>query len=659
MSYRRRLTILLLLDSLIVITAIFAGRVLLEASIDVKNFTLIVSSLALLASHHVFAHFYKLYKKAWEYASIGELIAIAKAVSLSIATAAAIQQLLVHDIYFRLLAVTWMLHMLFIGGSRLCWRVYRSARIPGGDGRKRTLIVGAGAAGTMVARQLLQPASELRPVAFVDDDPAKHKLDILGLPVLGGIDRIEEIAREMRIDNIVIAIPSLGKKALQRIFDECAKTQAKTQIMPKLEDLASGRLSVSALRDVEVEDLLGREPVELDIDSISGYVAGRTILVTGAGGSIGSEICRQVAKFGPKKLVLLGHGENSIYSIEMELRDMYGDAGIEMVTEIADIQDEDKMMQIMKTHRPDVVYHAAAHKHVPLMERNPEEAVKNNLIGTMNTARAANWHGVHIFVMISTDKAVNPTSVMGASKRLAEMYIQYMDGISRTKFVAVRFGNVLGSRGSVIPRFRKQIEAGGPVTVTHPDMVRYFMTIPEASRLVIQAGALAKGGEIFVLDMGEPVRIVDLARNLIRMSGYAVEDIGIRFIGIRPGEKLFEELMNPEEVQERQVYPKIHIGKSQRVPIREIEDLAENYRRADRETLRAWMLALANGRTEAAPAAAGEPGPAEAAAAGALAAEATAASASPGPDAGSARPAAASGDGLSAKTFAPAASAVR
>ncbi|AGA59239.1 putative nucleoside-diphosphate sugar epimerase [Thermobacillus composti KWC4] len=659
MSYRRRLSILLSLDSLIVITAIFAGRILLEASINVLTFPLIVSSLALLFSHHLYAYFYKLYKKAWEYASIGELIAIAKAVTLSIATAAIIQQLLVKDIYFRLLAVTWMLHMLFIGGSRLCWRLYRSARMPGGDGRKRTLIVGAGAAGTMVARQLLQPGSELRPVAFVDDDPAKHKLDILGLPVLGGIDRIERIAREKRIENIVIAIPSLGKKALRRIFEECAKTEAKTQIMPKLEDLATGRVSVSELRDVEVEDLLGREPVELDIDSISGYVTGRTILVTGAGGSIGSEICRQVAKFGPKKLVLLGHGENSIYSIEMELRDMYGDAGIEMVTEIADIQDVQKMMDVMQIHRPDVVYHAAAHKHVPLMERNPEEAVKNNLIGTMNTARAASWHGVHIFVMISTDKAVNPTSVMGASKRLAEMYIQYMDGISRTKFVAVRFGNVLGSRGSVIPRFRKQIEAGGPVTVTHPDMVRYFMTIPEASRLVIQAGALAKGGEIFVLDMGEPVKIVDLARNLIRMSGYSVEDIGIRFTGIRPGEKLFEELMNPEEVQDHQVYPKIHVGKSQRIPIREIEDLAEHFAEADRETLRVWLLALANGRTKTAFAAAaktaGKASHEEAAATGAAAA--------PGdffaPGAGTAQPEAAPSDGRSAAPLAPAASAVR
>lgn len=623
MSYRRRLSMLVMLDSLIVITAIFAGRILLDASINVITAPLIVSSLALLFSHHAFAYRYKLYKKAWEYASIGELIAIAKAVTLSIITAGIIQQLIVQDIYFRLLAVTWMLHMLFIGGSRLCWRLYRDARKPESDGRKRTLIVGAGAAGTMVARQLLQQSSELRPAAFVDDDPAKHKLDILGLPVLGGIDRIEAIARDNRIENIVIAIPSLGKKALARIFEECAKTNAKTQIIPKLEDLATGRISVSELRDVEVEDLLGRDPVELDIDSISEYVTGRVVLVTGAGGSIGSEICRQVSKFNPEKLILLGHGENSIYSIEMELRDMYKDAGIVLITEIADIQDADKMMRIMEMHRPDVVYHAAAHKHVPLMERNPEEAVKNNLIGTINTARAASWHGVHTFVMISTDKAVNPTSAMGAAKRLAEMYIQHMDGISRTKFVAVRFGNVLGSRGSVIPRFRKQIESGGPVTVTHPDMVRYFMTIPEASRLVIQAGALAKGGEIFVLDMGEPVKIVDLARNLIRMSGYSVEEIGICFTGIRPGEKLFEELMNPGELHDRQVYPKIHIGKSSRVPIREIEDLAANFHRVDRDTLRSWMLALANSRTEAAePAAAG--GAAETAGAGMQAAAASA-----------------------------------
>lgn len=314
----------------------------------------------------------------------------------------------------------------------------------------------------------------------------------------------------------------------------------KTLILPKLEDLVTGKLSVNQFRDVQVEDLLGREPVELDIDSISGYIKHKVVLVTGAGGSIGSEICRQVMKFDPLKIILLGHGENSIYSIEMELKDSYGSSQIECITEIADVQDANKIMAIINKYRPHVVYHAAAHKHVPLMEKNPEEALKNNLIGTMNVAKAASMYGVNIFVMISTDKAVNPTSVMGATKRLAEMVIQSMDKTSDTKFVAVRFGNVLGSRGSVIPRFKQQIEKGGPVSVTHPDMVRYFMTIPEASRLVIQAGALAKGGEIFILDMGDPVKIVDLAKNLIRLSGNSLEDIGIEFTGTRPGEKLLK-----------------------------------------------------------------------------------------------------------------------
>ena len=309
--------------------------------------------------------------------------------------------------------------------------------------------------------------------------------------------------KKLQIENIVIAIPSLKKKELNLIFQECAKTTAKTQILPLLEDIVTGKLSVSHFRDVQVEDLLGREQVKLDTEVIADYVTDKVVLVTGAGGSIGSEICRQIAHFHPSKLILLGHGENSIYSIEMELNEKFSDTGIQFITEIAEIQDAEKIAMVMSHYQPDVVYHAAAHKHVPLMERNPESAVKNNIIGTMNVAKAASWNDVGTFVMISTDKAVNPTSVMGATKRLAEMIIQNIDITSKTKFVAVRFGNVLGSRGSVIPLFKKQIEAGGPVTVTHPDMVRYFMTIPEASRLVIQAGALAKGGEIFVLDMGD------------------------------------------------------------------------------------------------------------------------------------------------------------
>ncbi|MBD1378868.1 polysaccharide biosynthesis protein [Metabacillus arenae] len=600
MTYHRRLSFLILVDSFIVLSAIFFSRFLLEASLHIITLPLIISSLTLLISHHFFSFFYKLYKKAWEYASIGELLNIFKAISFSVVTTAFFQLIVEQEIHFRLLAVTWMIHMLLIGGSRFIWRIYRDTYISRSALRRRTLIIGAGSAGTMVTRQLQRNhGAELYPVAFIDDNKMKQKLDILGIPVVGGVNSIEKTVRELNIENIVIAIPSLSKKELNTIFKECAKTKAKTQIIPMLEDLITGKVSVNHFRDVQVEDLLGREAIELDIDSISENIADNVVLVTGAGGSIGSEICRQITKFKPAKLVLLGHGENSIYSIEMELKELVVKDQIEIVTEIADLQDEKKMMTVMNTHHPNVVYHAAAHKHVPLMERNPDEAVKNNIIGTMNLAKAVSWHNVDTFVMISSDKAVNPTSVMGATKRLAEMIVQHFDQNSHTKFVAVRFGNVLGSRGSVIPLFTKQIQKGGPVTVTHPDMVRYFMTIPEASRLVIQAGALAQGGEIFVLDMGEPVKIVDLAKNLIKLSGNSLDDIEIEFTGMRPGEKLFEELLKEDEVQEQQVYPKIYVGKTSNLYIAEIEEIIAAYSDMDKDTLREQLLNLANNRIPA------------------------------------------------------------
>lgn len=595
MSYRQRLSLLIITDSVIILTAIFLSRFLMGDKLHVITLPLVVSVTTILLSHHFFSFKFKLYKKAWEYASIGELIIIFKAITFSIITVAIVQQIIIQEVYFRLLTITWMLHILLIGGSRFCWRVYRDTYIKNADAKKRTLIVGAGSAGTMVARQLLNNNdTELIPIAFIDDNDKKHSLDILGIPVIGGINLIEVTVQQQNIDNIVIAIPSLSKKDLNTIFLECAKTKAKTQIIPMLEDIATGKVSVNKFRDVQVEDLLGREPVELDINSISEFITNKVVLVTGAGGSIGSEICRQISNYIPEKLILLGHGENSIYAIEMELRELYENSQIEFITEIADIQNPTKMMSIMSTYHPDVVYHAAAHKHVPLMERNPEEAVKNNLIGTMNVAKAAGWHGVETFVMISTDKAVNPTSVMGATKRLAEMSIQHMDKTSNTKFVAVRFGNVLGSRGSVIPLFKKQIQKGGPITITHPDMVRYFMTIPESSRLVIQAGALAKGGEIFVLDMGDPVKITDLATNLIKLSGSFVEEIGIEFTGMRPGEKLFEELLKKDEIHEQQVYQKIYIGKSSELYIEEIEEIVSTFSSLEKRLLREKLLDLAN-----------------------------------------------------------------
>ncbi|SFC99484.1 NDP-sugar epimerase, includes UDP-GlcNAc-inverting 4,6-dehydratase FlaA1 and capsular polysaccharide biosynthesis protein EpsC [Bacillus sp. 491mf] len=595
MTYRQRLSLLLLTDSLIVLSAIYFSYFFVNGSFRVITLTSVVSSITLLCSHHFFAFIYKLYKKAWEYASIGELLIIFKAITFSIATTALVQQLVIHEVYFRLLAITWMIHVLLIGGSRFIWRMLRDAYFKRDDTKKRTLIIGAGSAGTMVTRQLLQNnETELLPVAFIDDNVKKHNLDILGIPVIGGVNQIESVVQELNIDSIVIAIPSLSKKGLNAIFKECSKTKAKTQILPMLEDLVTGKVSVNEFRDVQVEDLLGRSPIELDMNSISEYITDKVILVTGAGGSIGSEICRQVAKFNPKQLILLGHGENSIYSIEMELRELYGNMEITFIPEIADIQDSKKMMLVMNKYRPNVVYHAAAHKHVPLMEYNPEEAVKNNLMGTMNVAQAASWHDVETFVMISSDKAVNPTNVMGATKRLAEMIVQHTNKMSQTKFVAVRFGNVLGSRGSVIPLFKKQIQKGGPVTVTHPDMVRYFMTIPEASRLVIQAGALAEGGEIFVLDMGEPVKIVDLAKNLIKLSGNSVEEIGIEFTGMRPGEKLFEELLKDDEMIEQQIYPRIYVGKETNIYIEEIEKIISTHSDLDKEELRNILLDLAN-----------------------------------------------------------------
>lgn len=598
MTYKQRLSLLAMLDSLIVLLSIYISYFLVSANVMVFADPLIVtSSVALLLGYHLFAFVYNLYKKAWEYASIGELIGIVKAVTLSILTGVAVQYMAVQEFHVRLMAVTWMILMILIGGSRFCWRLMRNVTRKQEQRSlyKRTLIVGAGSAGTMVARQLLHsPDQDMRPVAFVDDNPHKHGLDVLGVPVVGGTRAIEQVARDYQIELIVIAIPSLNKPGLKAIFDECVKTKAKTQFIPMIEDIASGKVSVSQFRDVQVEDLLGREPVQLDLGSISDYATGKVILVTGAGGSIGSEICRQISNFSPRKLILLGHGENSIYSIEMELKNLFKDKSIQFYTEIADLQDESKIVRVLNKHRPDVVYHAAAHKHVPLMQRHPEEAVKNNVIGTLNAAKASSHAGVSTFVMISTDKAVNPTSVMGATKRIAEMIIQYMDEISSTKFVAVRFGNVLGSRGSVIPLFKKQIERGGPVTVTHPDMVRYFMTIPEASRLVIQAGALARGGEIFVLDMGDPVKIVDLAKNVIRLSGYSVEEIGIEFTGIRPGEKLYEELLTEGEVHDHRPYPKIYIGKSSQVNFKEIEYLLQVYDKLPADELKQMLLDLAN-----------------------------------------------------------------
>ncbi|WP_053360979.1 nucleoside-diphosphate sugar epimerase/dehydratase [Bacillus sp. FJAT-27251] len=597
MSYRNRVAFLAGLDSIIVFAAIYLSYIPLHPSIQTFSYeNILLSALVLFGLHHVFASIHMLYNKAWEYASVGEIISIVKAVTYSIIGTGIFQLMMGFEIYGRALFTTWTLHVILIGGSRFAWRMYRDHIMKNKQDMERLLIVGAGQGGTLVARQLLSnPELGLKPVAFIDDDFRKYKLQILDIPVVGTSKGIADAVEKYKIDKIVIAIPSLSRKEINRIFDECSKTNAKTQIMPKIEDVMLGRVSVSSFRDVQVEDLLGREPVKLDIEGISEYVTAKTVLVTGAGGSIGSEICRQICKFTPAKIVLVGHGENSIYLIDMELRNIYG-KNIEIIPVIGDVQDRERIFEVMQEHQPDVVYHAAAHKHVPLMEYNPREAVKNNVFGTKNVAEAAATFGVKNFVLVSTDKAVNPTNVMGSTKRIAEMIIQKLAQTSSTKFVAVRFGNVLGSRGSVIPLFKKQIQNGGPVTVTHPDMTRYFMTIPEASRLVIQAGSLARGGEIFVLDMGEPVKIVDLAKNLIKLSGYTIEEIGIKFAGLRPGEKMFEELLNEKEIHPEPVFPKIFIGRAVLDQEQEIQYLLEQFESFSAAELKEYVINVANRR---------------------------------------------------------------
>jgi FlaA1/EpsC-like NDP-sugar epimerase len=464
-----------------------------------------------------------------------------------------------------ILAIDYTLSFLGITGIRFVRRIAaeRTERSRYGFSERettRTLLIGAGRAGVLVAREVEQnPSLGMKIVGFVDDDPMKTGTVIQGHKVLGDTASISAIAEEREVDQVIICIASAPGAAIRRIVEACEDAGLPMKIIPGIYEILDGRVSLSRLREVSIEDLLGREAVELDTTAIGEFLTGKRVLVTGAGGSIGSELCRQVLRFSPESLVLVERSENALFEIDRELAAISSDTP--SVPVIADICDEVRLEQVFRRHRPQVVFHAAAHKHVPMMEHNPGEALKNNVFGTQKVADAANRHEIEAFVMISTDKAVNPTSVMGASKRLAEMYVQSLGSESSTKYVAVRFGNVLGSAGSVIPVFKRQIANGGPVTVTHPEMRRYFMTIPEACQLVMQAGAMGKGGEIFVLDMGEPVKIVDLARDLIRLSGLSEEEVPILFTGVRPGEKLFEELSTAEENMDKTRHPKIFIGR--------------------------------------------------------------------------------------------------
>ena len=450
-----------------------------------------------------------------------------------------------------------------IFASRFSYRFFRGLKHKQQNKKNKisVMVIGAGEAANAIIKEIVNSNFSTMVIkCIIDDDKGKHGRYIQGIKVVGGRDQIVECADVYGVDEIIVAMPSASRAAIREILEICKDTNCKLRSLPGMYQLVNGEVNVSKLRDVELEDLLGRDPISVDMDSILGYVQGKVVLVTGGGGSIGSELCRQIASHKPKQLVILDIYENAVYDVQQELKVRYPD--LDLVVLIASVRNTNRMNYIFSRYKPNIVYHAAAHKHVPLMEDSPTEAIKNNVFGTFKTAQAAAMSGVQRFVMISTDKAVNPTNIMGASKRICEMIIQTFDKRYETEFVAVRFGNVLGSNGSVIPLFRKQIEAGGPVTVTHPDIIRYFMTIPEAVSLVLQAGAYAKGGEIFVLDMGEPVRILDLAENLIKLSGYRVgEDIKIEFTGLRPGEKLYEELLMDEEGMKDTANKMIHIGK--------------------------------------------------------------------------------------------------
>lgn len=518
----------------------------------------------------VIYNMFSLYDSIWEYASIEELIRIVFAVIVSNIFGTIFMLTQQHVVPVPCFFMIFLLEMGAVSALRFSYRVMRRFKnkrsVFRQDALKNILIIGAGSTAGMIAKEMHErPEIHGLLKGFIDDDSSKHGKYINGAKVLGNRYDIYSIAMRYNIDEIIVAIPSADKAITKEIMEECSRCACKVKTAPGIHEIIDGKVSMNQIRDVEIEDLLGRDSVQLDMSGISSYLTDKVVLVTGGGGSIGSELCRQILRFSPMKLIILDIYENNAYEINNELeREYHGKQDI--LTLIASVRDEDNINQIFRRYKPDVVFHAAAHKHVPLMETAPREAILNNCFGTLNVARAANQFSAERFVLISTDKAVNPTNVMGASKRICEMVVQSIAKNSKTKYTAVRFGNVLGSNGSVVPLFKKQIEAGGPVTVTHREVIRYFMTIPEAAQLVLQSGAYARGGEIFILDMGEPVSIYKLAEDLIRLSGFKPnEDVDIQITGLRPGEKLYEELLMKEEGLTNTNNKKIFIGKPETI----------------------------------------------------------------------------------------------
>jgi FlaA1/EpsC-like NDP-sugar epimerase len=564
MMFRAKRVLVFILDTVLIAAALFISFLLrFDFQIPADQVNLMVQGLAVvLVVKPVLFAASGMYRNIWRYASLQDAYQIFKVVSISTMASMLLLVLiggpfaLPRSIYI----LDWFLLFTFIAASRLVWRIYREARVvPSLRKGKRTLIIGAGDAGNLLLKEIRkQTSSPYNVVGFVDDDPGKRGLRLSGVRVLGGTNRLRALVRIHRVEEVIFAIPSGDGALMRRVISSCERAKAHFKTLPGITAIIDGKISVSQIKDVEIEDLLGRDPVVLDQTAIRNYLTDKRVLVTGAAGSIGSEICRQVALFKPAKLVLFDNAETPLFYIEKELAASFPE--LRIIPMMGDVKNLERVESVFDEFAPEVVFHAAAYKHVAMMEYNPAEAVLNNVLGSRIVADAAHKFKVRNFVMVSTDKAVNPTNVMGATKRSAEVYVQGLASTSKTKFTTVRFGNVLGSNGSVIPLFKEQIRKGGPVTVTDRDVVRYFMTIPEASQLVLQAGCIGKGGEIFVLDMGEPVRILSLAEELIQLSGLVpYKDIDIIFTGLKPGEKLFEELLIDGEGIKMTAHKKIRV----------------------------------------------------------------------------------------------------
>ncbi|MCF8020607.1 MAG: polysaccharide biosynthesis protein [Vallitaleaceae bacterium] len=559
----------LLVTDIIAVNGAFLLALFLHTEGNIPRTTILsyLAAALILTTGKLFIYrYFGLYNSLWAYASVEELLKVVMA-GITANTLGTIYLISMGvKLYFGVYLIGAIFEITIVGFIRFSYRYFRRIKnkypVTRQEYIKKILIIGSGATGSLIASEIKNHSIAYgQVIGFMDDEEHKLYKTIGGVKVLGNYYDIYSVAHRFKIDEIIIALPSTTTAIMKQIIAECNRTEARVKIVPDIREIIDGQESLSKIRDVEIEDLLGRDIINLNVTEVANYIEDKVIMVTGGGGSIGSELCRQIARFLPSKLIILDIYENNAYDIQNELHREYGD-NLNLDVIIASVRDRDNIFAIVEEQAPDVIFHAAAHKHVPLMERAPKEAIKNNVFGTKNMAEAAHEFGVERFVMVSTDKAVNPTNIMGASKRICEMIVQGLAKQSKTKFTAVRFGNVLGSNGSVIPLFKKQIEAGGPVTVTHKEIIRYFMTISEAAQLVIQSGAIASGGEIFVLDMGEPVKIYDLAVDLIRLSGLKLgEDIKIKITGLRPGEKLYEELLMDEEGLKNTKYEKIHVGR--------------------------------------------------------------------------------------------------